>query len=186
MRLVILYGPPGVGKLTVGRALAALTGYRLFHNHLTVDIANALFARNTAAWDRLARELRLMVFTEAVRENVDLILTRAPRSADAAEVERLRVITEPIRAAGGSLLFVQLVCEREVLRSRVQADDRRVLGKLTDPQKVVEQYDLKARLPLEPHLLLDVTHVQPAEAAAQIAAHYGLMARPGAATHRAE
>ncbi len=35
MQLVFLYGPPGVGKLTVGNALSALTGYKLFHNHLT-------------------------------------------------------------------------------------------------------------------------------------------------------
>ena len=38
MKLVILYGPPGVGKLTVGRELAARTGFKLFHNHLTVDL----------------------------------------------------------------------------------------------------------------------------------------------------
>ncbi len=36
MRLVFIYGPPGVGKLTVARELAALTGFKLFHNHLTV------------------------------------------------------------------------------------------------------------------------------------------------------
>ena len=43
MRLVVLYGPPGVGKLTVGGELATLTGFRLFHNHLTVNLATAIF-----------------------------------------------------------------------------------------------------------------------------------------------
>ena len=55
MRLVFIYGPPGVGKLTVATALATLTGYRLCHNHLTVNLVTALFPPNTAAWDRLPR-----------------------------------------------------------------------------------------------------------------------------------
>jgi len=38
MRLVYLYGPPGVGKLTVARELVALTGLKLLHNHLTVNL----------------------------------------------------------------------------------------------------------------------------------------------------
>ena len=37
MNLVFIYGPPGVGKLTVAKELAGLTGYKLFHNHLSID-----------------------------------------------------------------------------------------------------------------------------------------------------
>lgn len=37
MKLLFIYGPPASGKLTVAREPAALTGYRLFHNHLVVD-----------------------------------------------------------------------------------------------------------------------------------------------------
>ena len=39
MDFVFLYGAPAVGKLTVGRELARLTGVRLFDNHLVVDAA---------------------------------------------------------------------------------------------------------------------------------------------------
>jgi len=31
MKLVIIFGPPAVGKMTVGRALSRLTGLKLFH-----------------------------------------------------------------------------------------------------------------------------------------------------------
>lgn len=37
MNLVFLHGAPATGKYTVGRELAALTGYELFHNHIVVD-----------------------------------------------------------------------------------------------------------------------------------------------------
>jgi tRNA uridine 5-carbamoylmethylation protein Kti12 len=32
MKLIFLYGPPAVGKLTVAQELVTLTGYKLFHN----------------------------------------------------------------------------------------------------------------------------------------------------------
>jgi replication-associated recombination protein RarA len=41
--MVVIYGPPAAGKLTVGQALAELTGSRLFHNHVTEHAARALF-----------------------------------------------------------------------------------------------------------------------------------------------
>lgn len=43
MELIFIYGPAVVGKLTIGRELAKLTGFRLFHNHLTVDAIMAVF-----------------------------------------------------------------------------------------------------------------------------------------------
>jgi replication-associated recombination protein RarA len=48
MNLIFLYGPPGVGKLTVAQELAGMTGYKLFHNHLTVDLVYAVFDFGTS------------------------------------------------------------------------------------------------------------------------------------------
>lgn len=43
MQLIFIYGPPAVGKLSVANALAKLTGYRVFHNHLTIDLVRSIF-----------------------------------------------------------------------------------------------------------------------------------------------
>lgn len=43
MNLIFIYGPPASGKYTVSQMLSELTGYKLFHNHLTYDTAYALF-----------------------------------------------------------------------------------------------------------------------------------------------
>ena len=43
MRLIFIYGLPAVGKLTVAKELAAKTGYKLFHNHLVVDLLISTF-----------------------------------------------------------------------------------------------------------------------------------------------
>ena len=48
--LAMLVGPPAVGKMTVGLALAARTGLRLFHNHHTMlRLAEKPFERDLAA-----------------------------------------------------------------------------------------------------------------------------------------
>lgn len=75
MQAVFLYGPPGVGKLTVGQALAALTGFRLVHLHLVLDLATALFPRGSPPRAQLVQQLWQDVLQAAVREQVDLIVT---------------------------------------------------------------------------------------------------------------
>lgn len=173
MRLVFLYGPPGVGKLTVGSELAAQTGFKLFHNHLTVDVATSVFPRQSEPWVRLLRRIRQDVFAEAAREGIDLVYTSAYRGG-AEQAEAMWTMLEPVRASGGTVLFVQLTCAREELIVRVQDESRRRRGKLTDPQALLSEYDLDATMPFEPHLRLDTTHLSPAAAAALIAAHASL------------
>jgi len=58
---------------------------------------------------------------------------------------------EPVRSAGGAVVFVQLVCEREELLRRVQNGNRRTLAKLVDAARLtqlMEQFHLTATAPL--------------------------------------
>ena len=55
MKLVVLFGPPAVGKMTVGRELERFTGLRLFHNHMTIDLALRFFDWGTPAFEKLSR-----------------------------------------------------------------------------------------------------------------------------------
>ena len=47
MKLVVIFGPPAVGKMTVGFELAKLTGLKLFHNHLTIELVLNFFDFST-------------------------------------------------------------------------------------------------------------------------------------------
>jgi len=66
VKLVILYDPPAVGKLSVAQALAAGTGLRVLHNHLFINLSHALFGwgEQSRAFTRRLREVSL----EAARE----------------------------------------------------------------------------------------------------------------------
>lgn len=44
MKLVIILGPHAVGKMTVGQELAAITGLKLFHNHMTIELVRNFFS----------------------------------------------------------------------------------------------------------------------------------------------
>ncbi|MBR4889183.1 MAG: AAA family ATPase, partial [Clostridia bacterium] len=62
MKLVIIVGPHAVGKMTVGQALARMTGLKLFHNHMTIDVVSDLFSEYPAERGRLTDLFRKEVF----------------------------------------------------------------------------------------------------------------------------
>ena len=43
MKLVIIIGGGASGKMTVGQELCKITGLRLFHNHMTIDLVTQVF-----------------------------------------------------------------------------------------------------------------------------------------------
>ncbi|MGH9336654.1 MAG: shikimate kinase, partial [Vicinamibacteria bacterium] len=108
MNLVFLHGPAAVGKLTVGRELSRITGYRLFHNHLVVDAVSAVFDFGSEPFVELRERLWLSFFAEAARQEVSLIFTFAPE-----KTVRSSFIGDAVAAvevAGGKVLFVELTC----------------------------------------------------------------------------
>lgn len=138
-QLVYLYGPPAVGKLTVAKALEAQTGYRLFHNHLTVNALREVFDFRSPAFVEVSTRLRLDVFATAMRHGVDLIFTNNsawrgfPPGAFLGFVEQARATTT---AAGSDFLLVRLTASMETMESRVDAESRHEHGKLVDVERL--------------------------------------------------
>jgi hypothetical protein len=78
MKLLFIYGPPGVGKLTVGKHVAEATSWRLFHNHLTVDLLTSVFEFGSEPFIDLREQIWLGVFRQAAITQQNLIFTFAP------------------------------------------------------------------------------------------------------------
>jgi len=176
VQLAFLYGPPGTGKLAVGTELARLTGFKLLHNHLSVNLVSAVFERDSAEWMAMLRRVRRDVLDGAAQNYISLITTSVYRGTP-ENVAGFQWVLEPIRARGGSVLYVQLTCDRDELLRRVQNDDRRALDKLVDAvrlSQLMERWDYFAALPVGPHLHIDVTQLSPTDAASRIIEHYGL------------
>ena len=123
--LVMIVGPPAVGKMTVGHELAARTGLRLFHNHLTIDLVLRFFGFGTPAFARLVGEFRRRIFEEVAASDLPgLIFTYVwafddPR--DAAAVERWAAI---FRDRGGRVVFAELVASQDERLRRNETEFR--------------------------------------------------------------
>jgi len=171
MQLVFIHGAPAVGKLTVARELAALTGFRLFHNHLTVDLAGSVFGFGTESFVRLREDIWLATFREAARHDVSLIFTFAPESTVTKGF--VNKVIDIVEAAGGEIVFVELTCAEAELERRLQNPSRSKFDKLSS----VDQYrTLKEagafQYPAIPSALsLDITHAGP-EATAKLIVDY--------------
>ncbi|HEX8721012.1 MAG TPA: AAA family ATPase [Pyrinomonadaceae bacterium] len=175
MNLVFIYGPPGVGKLSVARELARLTGYKLFHNHVSIACATSVFDFGTEPFGRVVSAIRMTVFEEAARAGVSLVFTFVyAHPTDAAYVGRACAIVE---AHGGRALFVKLVCDREELERRLPRPEREgKLRSLDTLRALFESHDLFSAVPGRESLEIDNTAAAPAEVASRVAAHYHLPA----------
>ena len=175
MDLVFIYGPPGVGKLTVARELERATAFRVFHNHVSIACAEAVFDFGTKPFARVVDKIRFAVFEEAAREGVSLVFTFVyARPEDTPFVER---VCASVEGRGGRVCLVRLFCEREVLERRLPHPDRARLGKMASLEtlrEVAGRYDIFSPVPGRESLSVDNTALAPAEVAELIVRHYHL------------
>ena len=75
--LCLVYGPPAVGKLTVAKEIAARTGYRLVHNHVSIDPVLSILGWEDDAFFRTVGDVRAVLFDAAAREGVSIVATYA-------------------------------------------------------------------------------------------------------------
>ena len=168
MWLVFLHGPPGVGKLTVGRQLQALTNFRLFHNHLIVDALESVFEFGSPPFVELREQMWLSAFREAAQRRISLIFTFAPertvRSHFPTEAEHA------VRSAGGRVFFVSLRCSEVEIERRLVDPSRASFNKLTSPDRYRELRDAGAfTFPaLRADLTIDTESLTPRMAAESI------------------
>lgn len=187
--LVYLYGPPAVGKLTVARRLAELSGLPLFHNHLTVDAITPVFPFGSDPFSAVLHRFRLDVFETAASTGQSLIFTNnsAWNGPDGRRrfAEFAGDADRRVRAAGGRTLFVHLTAPTAALASRLGNDDRRSLGKLTDARRLEELldgYDLSALHMTD--MQLDTERLDPDAAAQAIHATISAAADTPRGSHR--
>lgn len=175
MNLIFLFGPPGVGKYTVGKELAKITGYRLFHNHLTVDLVLPVFDFGTKPFVDIRHDVWMMVFSRAKKERLPgLIFTYQPEPSvpDYFIPDLIRLVED----RRNTIYFTELTCDRETLRERITDPERQRFTKIMDSE--VERYfDRDHLIPEAVHRLkytLDNTDLNPVSAAITITNHFRL------------
>ena len=184
MRLIIVHGPPAVGKYTISRELSRQTGYLLLHNHLFFDFASELFEPFSPQFCELLQDLRVTCATSLARAGKPgAIMTICYDHPD--DLELISGIREAVEGMGGDVVAVQLVCETDELLKRVTHPDRHSFRKVTNEQKLLgtlERWNLFTPIPGLPSIRIDNTELSVESAVSRIVDFYELPVVSGTAT----
>lgn len=175
MNLIFIYGPPAVGKLTVTKELAKITGYKNFHNQLTLDAVMTVFEWGDKAGFDLIHKFRLDLMEAAAKHKIPgMIFTLVYESpGDNAFV---RNVVRAVERHNGKVLFVQLKCDERTLLKRVSHASRKKFGKIRQASRLKRllHRDMFSSVPYKNNLVIDTARIPAKQAARKIKRHYKL------------
>lgn len=68
-KFIVIIGPQAVGKMTVGQELAKITGYKFFHNHMSIEMVREIFDYDKDAYKRINKIIRYEILKEFSKSN---------------------------------------------------------------------------------------------------------------------
>jgi hypothetical protein len=107
MNLVLIFGPQAVGKMTVGRALEKVTDFKLFHNHMTIEMLSPIFGFTPEMWE-LCHQFRMDVFKKAIETKTNLIFTCVWSFDSEFDWSYMHTVKDLFESNGGNVYFVEL------------------------------------------------------------------------------
>jgi broad-specificity NMP kinase len=168
-RLIFLYGLPGVGKLTIAKELALLTKFPIYHNHLTSDLVYSVFERGEIG-SLLKQSIRnLVIDTWAKNENTSLITTLIYKKDD--NEDYFQEMSESARKYNIDVYYFHLICSMDVLKQRVQSEDRKLFDKITnwdDQVSKMQRENMLEDVPFENNYRINTTELSAKESAEAI------------------
>lgn len=124
MRLLVIFGPPAVGKMTVGREIAARSDFRLFHNHAVIEPLLEVFDYGTPPFQRLLGEWRRRTVEEAAQAGTNLILTYVWGLELASDADEIAEYIRPYVTRQADIAFVELAADLDTRLRRNRTELR--------------------------------------------------------------
>ena len=189
MHFIVLFGPPAVGKMTVGDEITQLTGIPVFHNHLSIEPVLRFFAFGEPAFRRVVDEFRRHLLAEVAQSELPGAIFTFVWALDEEDDARfVEDLCRPFAEAGAEIALVELKAdlEQRLIRNRTEKrlDAKPSKRNLERSEKNLLDLEQKYRMnsagdiPLPyRHLVIDNSALSAAEAAAQIISALGI---PGA------
>jgi len=182
MRLLMLFGPQAVGKMTVGQELERITPLRLFHNHMTIEPVLRLFGEFRSSTILKMRELIFEEFLQT--EHYGMIFTFQWCFDVEDDWKYAQHVAGMFRASGAEVDWVELTApldvrlERNVTENRLkEKPSKRNLERSELFLRMAEEKCRDTSLPGEidfpNYMKIDNSQLSPQEAARMIAERFG-------------
>jgi hypothetical protein len=114
MDVIVIFGPPAVGKMAVGMELAAKTGFKLFHNHHVIELLLNFFEYGSPGFNRLRREFRMRIIEELGKSACHGIIFTYVWALDCPEDEEgAQALFHRSRCYYGAGKIYRVVCRSE-------------------------------------------------------------------------
>lgn len=125
MKLIIIFGPPAVGKMTVGQELESVTGLKLFHNHMTIELLKPFFDIKSSSFSRLVTLFRTEMLKEMAKSDLEgVIFTGGFDFNDPESVAFMDKISKYFEIEGAQVFYVELETDLEERLKRNKTDNR--------------------------------------------------------------
>lgn len=182
MRLLMLFGPQAVGKMTVGQELEKITPLRLFHNHMTIEPVLRIFGEFRSSTILKMRELIFEEFLQTDRYG--LIFTFQWCFDVEDDWKYAQHVAGMFRASGAEVDWVELTAPLDVRLERNGTENRlkekpskRNLEMseffLRHAEEKYRDTSLPGEITFPNYLRIDNSDRSAAEVAKMIAEHFG-------------
>lgn len=177
MKLVVIFGPSAVGKMTVGNELQKLTDFKLFHNHMVIEPIYNFFGYGDHQLRALTDEFRSRLFEEFGKSDIPGIIFTFVWALDIEEdhetilgyIEKMNVDIEDV-------LFVELEADQDIRiernKSEFRLKEKRSKNNIEESEKFIykseEVYKLNSKGDFfypEQHIKINNTNLNPDEVA---------------------
>lgn len=185
MKFVLIFGPQAVGKMTVGQELAKVTGLKLFHNHMTIELLEPLFNFSSELW-RLSTLFRTEIFkTVAQSEMEGLIFTYVWAFNEQDDWDFVDDVCEIFKSKGAAIYFVELEADIDERLQRNNSPNRLEHkptkrnvewseNELKESMKTYRLNSHKDEIKHENYLKINNTNLSPSEVARMVSEKFNI------------
>jgi len=170
MKLLFIHGPPAVGKLTIAKEISKNTNYKVFHNHLSLDLVESIFTPDKSVFWKLVSKIRLEMIKEAAKKKIEgLIFTYGPVAED--NFKFLKKVIKTVESNKGQIYLIHLLCEEKELLKRVKNKSRKKHLKTTSISKLkksLKTWDFTTKYPHKKTIQIDTTKLSVKETTKKI------------------
>ncbi len=179
MRLIVIYGPPAAGKLTIANELAKMTGFAVLHNHLTEDPFKAVLSlpMDHPLFRKFVNLFRVQLIELAAKSHTSGLIYTMVYVKEPREDKYVHRFIRAVRKHKGTVNFVQLQCSDSELFKRARQPSRSRFTKFRNVRALkqfIKEKELRANIPFVKSYAVDNTHLSAKTSAKRIMKQFNI------------